>query len=165
MCVFLVLCLSRSRTMSVEVITRYQVPANDIQLSTSSLEATVKPTQRNTFDALHPPTAATASVKETNTAIQRSNTVERMQLSTATLEISDEQRYTGEHSVPAPSAHQALCLPRRRLNGFDSPYLSRPRMKRRGAVSYDKNCPTVEYIRYLGKKTKQCATFLRTVAR
>lgn len=41
--------------------------------------------------------------------------------------------------------------------GPQSPYLSRPRMKRRGAISYEKSDAAAEYIRYLGK-------FVRTLS-
>ena len=35
--------------------------------------------------------------------------------------------------------------------GPESAYRSRPRMKRRGAISFEKNDAAAEYIRYLGK--------------
>ena len=51
-------------------------------------------------------------------------------------------------SSPRPS--NGLTFARRRHSkSVDSPYLSRPRMKRRGAISYDKNDAAAEYIRYL----------------
>ena len=35
--------------------------------------------------------------------------------------------------------------------GSESPYRSKPRMLRRGAISYERNDAAAEYIRYLGK--------------
>ena len=52
---------------------------------------------------------------------------------------------------PVPNS----ILSRRRhaiSNAGDSPYRSRPRMKRRGAISYDKTDACALYIRYLGEK-------------
>ena len=57
-------------------------------------------------------------------------------------------------SSPRPS--NGLTFARRRhSNSVDSPYLSRPRMKRRGAISYDKNDAAAEYIRYLGETWRE----------
>lgn len=36
-------------------------------------------------------------------------------------------------------------------SGCESPYCSKPRMRRRGAISYETNDAAAEYIRYLGK--------------
>ena len=58
---------------------------------------------------------------------------------------------TCRSTSPRPS--NGLTFARRRHSktvSVDSPYLSRPRMKRRGAISYDKNDAAAEYIRYLG---------------
>ena len=55
----------------------------------------------------------------------------------------------------SPRPASGLTFARRRHSkSLDSPYLSRPRMKRRGAVSYDKNDAAAEYIRYLGAERK-----------
>ena len=52
----------------------------------------------------------------------------------------------------SPRPCNGLTFARRRHSkSVDSPYLSRPRMKRRGAISYDRNDAAAEYIRYLGK--------------
>ena len=52
----------------------------------------------------------------------------------------------------SPRPPNGLTFARRRHSkSVDSPYLSRPRMKRRGAISYDKNDAAAEYIRYLGE--------------
>ncbi len=51
---------------------------------------------------------------------------------------------------PVPNS----VLSRRRhaiSSGGDSPYRSRPRMKRRGAISYDDTDACARYIRFLGK--------------
>lgn len=51
----------------------------------------------------------------------------------------------------SPRPPNGLTFARRRHSkNLDSPYLSRPRMKRRGAISYDKDDAAAEYIRYLG---------------
>jgi len=65
-----------------------------------------------------------------------------------------EERSGSEATPPWPSPGNPYALSRRRQSKsgpLDSPYLSRPRMKRRGAVSYDRSDTTAEYIRYLGK--------------
>ena len=78
--------------------------------------------------------------------------------STATLhptpmDTSEQKENGGEvtlsRSTPAFTFAPSI---RRRLSkgALDSPYLSRPRMKRRGAVSYDRCDAAAEYIRYLG---------------
>ena len=36
-------------------------------------------------------------------------------------------------------------------SGCESPYCSKPRMRRRGAISYETTDAAAEYIRYLGK--------------
>ena len=79
-------------------------------------------------------------------------------LDTAAAETCSEVRdTTGERaqqplcrsSSPRPS--NGLTFARRRHSkSVESPYLSRPRMKRRGAVSYDSTDAAAEYIRYLG---------------
>ena len=148
---WLSMSLSVLGNMSVEVMTR--LPASKMKLSTSPLSATINTIQRNTVDTIRLSTTAAPLEATINMTVQR-NTIEPMQLSTAPLETTtslDEERNSDDRSGQAPSPRQSLCPSRRRLNGFDSPYLSRPRMKRRGAVSYDKNCAAVEYIRYLGK--------------
>jgi hypothetical protein len=57
-------------------------------------------------------------------------------------------------SSPRPSNGLTFAT-RRHSKSVDSPYLSRPRMKRRGAISYDKNDAAAEYIRYLGDTLNQ----------
>ena len=46
----------------------------------------------------------------------------------------------------------------------ESPYRSKPRMWRRGAISYERNDAAAEYIRYLGKALVTC-TLARTCTR
>lgn len=84
---------------------------------------------------------------------------------TVALDTSDIRSGVREGDKQAPSACRStsprppngLTFARRRHSKtVDSPYLSRPRMKRRGAVSYDKNDAAAEYIRYLGR----CKTFV-----
>lgn len=61
--------------------------------------------------------------------------------------LSDLPRLPLDQPVPTS------VLSRRRhaiSSGGDSPYRSRPRMKRRGAISYDKTDACALYIRYLG---------------
>ena len=56
-------------------------------------------------------------------------------------------------SLPLDQPVPAYVLGRRRhaiSGGCESVYRSRPRMKRRGAVSYEKTDAAAEYIRYLG---------------
>lgn len=66
------------------------------------------------------------------------------------LELHGRSSQLCRSSSPRPS--NGLTFSRRRYSkSLDSPYLSRPRMKRRGAISFDKNDATAEYIRYLGK--------------
>jgi hypothetical protein len=81
-------------------------------------------------------------------------------LSSTTREPSDVYREGLKRCAQVPPVCRAtsprpsggLTFARRRHSkSLDSPYLSRPRMKRRGAVSYDKNDAAAEYIRYLGK--------------
>ena len=81
-------------------------------------------------------------------------------LSRTTREPSDVYREGLKRCAQVPSVCRAtsprpssgLTFARRRHSqSLDSPYLSRPRMKRRGAVSYDKNDAAAEYIRYLGR--------------
>ena len=81
---------------------------------------------------------------------------------TAAMETSEgerEREERNEQALPAcgttpPRPSNGLTFARRRHSKgtFESPYLSRPRMKRRGAVSYDKSDSTAEYIRYLGER-------------
>lgn len=62
--------------------------------------------------------------------------------------ISELPRLPLDQQVPS------AVLSRRRhaiSNGGESPYNSRPRMKRRGAISYDRSDACALYIRYLGK--------------
>lgn len=84
---------------------------------------------------------------------------------TAALDTSDVRSGVLEADKQAPSACRStsprppngLTFARRRHSKtIDSPYLSRPRMKRRGAVSYDKNDAAAEYIRYLGRCKTEC---------
>ena len=79
---------------------------------------------------------------------------------TMTLEKSDVYRggleperstQAGRAASPRPSTFSR----RRYSKSHDSPYISRPRMKRRGAVSYDRSDAAAEYIRYLGKRINQ----------
>ncbi|CAI8021729.1 High affinity cAMP-specific 3',5'-cyclic phosphodiesterase 7A [Geodia barretti] len=85
-------------------------------------------------------------------------------LSRTTREPSDVYREGLKRCAQVPSVCRAtsprpssgLTFARRRHSqSLDSPYLSRPRMKRRGAVSYDKNDAAAEYIRYLGDTLNQ----------
>lgn len=94
----------------------------------------------------------------------------------AALDTSDTRsgvRERDERSQLVPSACRSnsprpsngLTFSRRRHSkSLDSPYISRPRMKRRGAVSYDKNDAAAEYIRYLGefyrKKSALCTVLM-----
>ena len=70
--------------------------------------------------------------------------------------------------IPKPSPY---LLARRRCafsNGgtSESVYRSRPRMKRRGAISYDRADTAAEYIRYLGEyfsSRRECTVLVRGV--
>ena len=57
--------------------------------------------------------------------------------------------------LPLDQAVPLSVLSRRRhaisSGSGDSPYSSRPRMKRRGAISYDQRDASAMYIRYLGE--------------
>ena len=55
--------------------------------------------------------------------------------------------------LPPEQNIPSYVLSRRRhaiSGGPESAYRSRPRMKRRGAISFEKNDSAAEYIRYLG---------------
>lgn len=70
---------------------------------------------------------------------------------------SSEMPYSLSIDQPVPS----FVLSRRRgaissqCGGAstDSPYRSQPRMKRRGAISFERDDSTAQYIRYLGKSS------------
>ena len=56
--------------------------------------------------------------------------------------------------LPPDQKLPSCVLNRRRhaiSSGPESAYRSRPRMKRRGAISFEKNDSAAEYIRYLGE--------------
>ena len=60
--------------------------------------------------------------------------------------------------LPLDQIVPSYVLSRRRhaiSSGGESPYRSRPRMKRRGAISYDQTDACALYIRYLGKQRAQ----------
>ena len=74
----------------------------------------------------------------------------RLVCSQPTIKIEDREMpyLPPEQNVPS------YVLGRRRhaiSSGPESAYRSRPRMKRRGAISFEKNDTAAEYIRYLGK--------------
>ena len=77
----------------------------------------------------------------------------------------ENQNSEEENNMPYLPLDQAVptyVLGRRRHGisiGCESPYCSRPRMKRRGAVSYETSDTAAEYIRYLG--TKYCMQALK----
>ena len=75
-----------------------------------------------------------------------------LQLSPSHYE-SHEEVDIGMSRLPLDQQVPSYVLGRRRhaiSGGPQSPYLSRPRMKRRGAISYENSDAAAEYIRYLG---------------
>ena len=64
--------------------------------------------------------------------------------------------------LPTDQTVPSYVLSRRRhaiSSGGESPYNPRPRMKRRGAISYDQTDACALYIRYLGKQ-RELSPFL-----
>ena len=68
-----------------------------------------------------------------------------------------------DQSVPAyvlGRRRHAISGGYRTSSGAESPYGSRPRMKRRGAISYERNDTAAQYIRYLGTRAPSTVLLL-----
>lgn len=94
------------------------------------------------------------SVKATGSA---SETVSLLFVMSVRLFSSHSSVPNGDEEMPYLPPDQTLpsyVLNRRRHAiscGPESAYRSRPRMKRRGAISFERSDTAAEYIRYLGK--------------
>ena len=110
-------------------------------------------------------TAVPVSAPQPALLISRRATLETADLHCGGLEAHERNAQAPSFCRSAsPRPSNGLTFARRRHSkSLDSPYLSRPRMKRRGAVSYDKKDAAAEYIRYLGSLTcGNCSPVLET---